>query len=213
MRRLPSERWPAIAAALRASAHRRHRPCASTITRRRAKPLPAARLRDGAHDLRVFDLLAAAAGLADQQHAVMRVAEMLAGRVGVEGLDLVDEAVAEKEIERPVHGRRRRLLAFAARKLFEDRIGAERCDAVAEDVEHPPPQRRQLDALTEAGKLDPGRPARRVMFRSRTRSPSSSSSLPASAGPPATQRRSKKTRGSTEKHPNRRVRAIPAVFP
>ena len=65
---------------------------------------------------------------------------MFAGRVGVEALDLVHEAVLEKEIERPVDGRRRDRLAFAARHFLDDRIGAERRGAVAENVEHPPAQ-------------------------------------------------------------------------
>jgi hypothetical protein len=88
----------------------------------------------------------------------MGVAEMLAGRVSVERLDLVDEAVVEEEVERAIDGRGRDLLAVPARQFLQDRIGAERGDAVAEDVEHPAPQRRELHFLAQAGEFDARRP-------------------------------------------------------
>ena len=74
-------------------------------------------------ELDVLDLVAPSALLAQEQRAVMRVTEVLAGRIGVAALDLVDEAVLEKKIERAIDGRRRDRLAFAARKLVDDRIG------------------------------------------------------------------------------------------
>jgi len=77
-------------------------------------------------ELHVLDLVAASALLAQEQRAMMRVAQVLAMRVGVAALDLVDEAVLEKEIERAVDGRRRDGLALAARKLVDDRIGPKR---------------------------------------------------------------------------------------
>ena len=74
----------------------------------------------------VLDLVAAAAFLAQQQHALMGVAEMLARRIGVAALDLVQEAVLEEKLERAIDGRRRDRLAFLARQRVEDRVGAER---------------------------------------------------------------------------------------
>src|SRR5208337_4747254 len=53
------------------------------------------RARNRAHHLGVLDLFASPAGLADEQHALVGVAEMLAGRIGVEALDLVHEATVE----------------------------------------------------------------------------------------------------------------------
>ena len=44
----------------------------------------------------------------------MGVAEVFTRRVSVEALDFVDEAALEEEVERPVDGRRRDALAFAA---------------------------------------------------------------------------------------------------
>ena len=63
-------------------------------------------------ELDVLDLVAASALLAQEQRAMMRVAEVLAGRIGVAALDLVDEAVIEKEVERAINGRRGDRLAF-----------------------------------------------------------------------------------------------------
>ena len=77
-------------------------------------------------ELHVLDLVAASALLAQEQRAMMGVTEMLAGRIGVAALDLVDEAVLEKKIEGAIDGRRRDRLAFAPRKLVDDRIGPKR---------------------------------------------------------------------------------------
>ena len=54
---------------------------------------------------------------------MMGVAEVLAGGVGVAALDLVDESMVEKKIERAVDRRRRDRFAFEPRELV-DRIGA-----------------------------------------------------------------------------------------
>ena len=77
-------------------------------------------------ELDVLDFVAPSALFAQEQRAVMRVAEVLARRVGVAALDLVDEAVLEKKIERAIDGRRRDGLAFAPRELVDDRIGPKR---------------------------------------------------------------------------------------
>ena len=95
----------------------------------------------------ILDLVAAPAFLAQQQHALVRMVEMLAARIGVAALDLVQEAVLEQEVERPVDGRRRDRLAFAAGQRLDDRIGAERGRVFAEDREDRLTQRRQLQAL------------------------------------------------------------------
>ena len=113
-------------------------------------------------DLVVLDLVAAAAFLAQQQHALVGVADVLARRIGVAALDLVQEAVLEQELERAIDGRRRDRLAFLARQRVEDRVGAERGAAVAENVEHAASRRGQLQTLRRAGALHfghPGRPA------------------------------------------------------
>src|SRR5208282_199210 len=78
-------------------------------------------------------------------------------------LDLVHEATVEEEVERAVHGRGRDLFALSSRQLFEDRIGPERRGAVAENAEHPPAKRRQMEALAQAVEFDPRRPGRRIM--------------------------------------------------
>ena len=44
----------------------------------------------------------------------MGVTEVLAGRIGVAALDLVEKTVLEKKIEGAINGRRRDRLAFAA---------------------------------------------------------------------------------------------------
>ena len=48
-------------------------------------------------ELNVLDFVAPSALLAQEQRAMMRVTEMLAGRIGVAALDLVDEAMVEKK--------------------------------------------------------------------------------------------------------------------
>ncbi len=107
-------------------AQSRHRPTSSTICRCGAKPARAAASCSRRVELDVLDLVAPSALLAEEQRAMMRVTKMLAGRIGVAALDLVDKAVLEKKIERAIDGRRRDGLALAPRKLVDDRIGPER---------------------------------------------------------------------------------------
>ena len=57
---------------------------------------------------------------------MVRVTEVLAGRVGVAAFDLVNKAVVEEELQRPVDRRRRDLLALQPCKAIDDRIGAQR---------------------------------------------------------------------------------------
>jgi hypothetical protein len=74
--------------------------------------------RGGLHkfvEIGVLDLVGTPAAPADQQDALMVVAEMRAGRVGVAAFDLVYEAVGEEEIQRAVDGRRRDRFMLRAR--------------------------------------------------------------------------------------------------
>ena len=87
-------------------------------------------------ELDVLDLVASSALFAEKQRPVMRMPEMLARRIGVAALDLVEESIFEKEVERAIDGRRRDRLAFLPRELVDDRIGAEGGGAFSQDREN-----------------------------------------------------------------------------
>ena len=63
--------------------------------------------------LDVLDLVAPPALLAQEKRPMMGVTEVLARRVGVAALDLVEKTVLEKKIEGAINRRRRDRLAFA----------------------------------------------------------------------------------------------------
>jgi hypothetical protein len=72
------------------------------------------------------------------------VADVFARRIGVAAFDLVQEPVSEQELEGAIDSRRSDRLAFLAGQRVEDRIGAERGAAMAENVEHAAPRRGEL---------------------------------------------------------------------
>lgn len=84
------------------------------------------RLLDRAIEPGLVDLFAATALLAKEQNALVGMAEVGAGRVGVAAFDLVNEAVLQKELEGAIDGGRRDRLALEAAHLVDDRIGPER---------------------------------------------------------------------------------------
>ena len=86
---------------------------------------PGVRFLQQTIELNVLDLVAPSAFLAQEQRAMMGVTEVLAGRIGVAALDLVEKTVLEKKIESAINGRRRDRLALATRQLVDDRIGPE----------------------------------------------------------------------------------------
>src|ERR1700730_15297837 len=120
-------------------------------------------------NLDVLDLVAPSAFLAQEQRAVMGVTEVLAGRIGVAALDLVDEAVLKKKIEGAIDGRRRDRLAFAARKLVDDRIGPKWGRAFGQDGQNLSAERGQMQTLPATGALHLPLPAgsSRLVFRGR----------------------------------------------
>src|ERR1700722_5284675 len=82
---------------------------------------------------------------------MMRVTQMLAGRIGIAALDLVDEAVLEEEVERAIDGRRRDRFALAPRELVDDRVGAERRRTFGQNGQNLAAQRGQMKTLPVAG--------------------------------------------------------------
>ena len=82
-------------------------------------------LRDEAHlgggllqqlvEARVLDFIRAPATPANQQDAVMVMAQMLAGRIGVAAFDFVQKAVFEKKLQSAIDGRRGDRLVLLAR--------------------------------------------------------------------------------------------------
>ena len=94
----------------------------------------------------------------------MRVAEMFARGKRVAALDLVQKAVLEEKLERAIDGRRRDRLALAFRERLDDRVGAERGGALAENGQDAQPQRRHLQTLARAGGAHLFRPVRRAGF-------------------------------------------------
>src|ERR1700729_3091509 len=102
-------------------------------------------------ELDVLDLVAPSAFLAQEQRAMMGVAEVLAGRIGVAALDLVEKTVLEKKIERAINGRRRDRLALATRELIDDRIGSEGGGVFGQNRQHLPAEGGQMQALPRAG--------------------------------------------------------------
>src|SRR5271170_848983 len=101
----------------------------------------------------VFDFVASPALVAEQQNTVMGVAEVLAGRIGVAALDLVDESMIEKKIESAVDRRRRDRFAFEPRELVDDRIGAQGGGAFGQDRQNAPTKRGQMQTLPGANAL------------------------------------------------------------
>src|SRR5580693_5594297 len=89
-------------------------------------------------ELDVLDLVAPSAFLAQEQRAVMGMTDVLAGRIGVAALDLVEKTVLEKKIECAINSRRRDRLALAARKLVDDRIGPEGGGAFSQNRQNLP---------------------------------------------------------------------------
>jgi hypothetical protein len=111
-------------------------------------------------EARAFDLVGSPATLADQQNAMMGVAEVLAGGVGVAAFDLVQKAVVEKELQRAVDGRGSDRLVLLARQFLDDRIGPQGSGRIGEDRQDLAAQRGELQALLETGLLDLRRPVR-----------------------------------------------------
>lgn len=98
----------------------------------------------------VLHLIGASAALADQQDAMMVVAQMLAGRIDIAAFDFVQEAVLEEEIQRAIDRRRRDRLMLRARQFFDDRIGAQRGRRLREYRKNLLAQWRQLQAFVGA---------------------------------------------------------------
>src|SRR5271169_24370 len=116
-------------------------------------------------ELDVLNFVASSAFVAKQQHAVMGVADMLARRIGVPALDLVDESMVEQKLERPVNRRRRDLLAFAPRQLVDDRIGAQGGGAFGQNRQDAPAKRGQMQTLPRADAFHLLLPADGVLLR------------------------------------------------
>ena len=112
---------------------------------------------------RVFDLVSVAALFTYEQNAVVGAADVPARRKDIPALDFVEKAVLDEKLQRTVDCRRRDLFAFDFGELVDDRVGAERVRAIAEDREHAAPQRRELQAAARADGFDLFRPAIRVL--------------------------------------------------
>jgi hypothetical protein len=69
---------------------------------------------------------------------------VVARDVAVHGLELVDEAVLEQEVERAVHGRRRGVLALALEPI-QQVVGLHRLALACDELEHPAPERGELE--------------------------------------------------------------------
>ena len=75
---------------------------------------------------------------------MLRAGLMAAGE-HVQRRQPVNQALIEQEIQRPVYGGRRTGSAIIAQHV-KDGVGAERCRAVPDDLQHPPPQIGQARA-------------------------------------------------------------------
>src|SRR5690349_24567925 len=106
-------------------------------------------------DARIADFLGAGAVVADQERYLVRLCRMVAGNIGVDGFELVDEALLEQEIERAIDGRRR-CVAVALAQVIEQVIRLDRLARRGDQFQHFLAQRSQSQAALLAGLLDRG---------------------------------------------------------
>ena len=97
---------------------------------------------DQNRDFRVVQFAHLVAAFADQELAGMGFARPPASDEGIQGFDLVYEAVLDKKIQRPVYGWRRRA-PFAIMQLFQNIVSPGWGVTVPDDLQHPPAQRRE----------------------------------------------------------------------
>src|SRR5690349_7413125 len=115
-----------------------------------------ARLRfDQFGHARIADFLGAGAVVADQEWYLVRLGRVVAGNVGVDGFELVDEALLEQEIERAIDRRRRRI-AVALAQVVEQVIRLDRLARRRDQFQYFLAQRSQPQAALLAGLLDRG---------------------------------------------------------
>ena len=101
----------------------------------------------------IADLLRTRAAVADQERHLMRLGRMVAGDVGVDRLELVDETLLEKEIERAIdRGWRGVPVAFA--QLIEQVVGLDRFARRGDKRQHFPAQGSEPQSALLAGLFD-----------------------------------------------------------
>jgi hypothetical protein len=100
---------------------------------------------------------------ADQELALVRVLGVAAADEGVERGDAVHQAVFQQEVQRAVHGRRRRAAAVLLAEHGEDVVGAQRLVALPHQLQHAAAQGGQAQALAGAQRVGLGQCAVHAM--------------------------------------------------
>ncbi len=107
------------------------------------------RVVDRRFDRLVIDLGSDAAMATDQELARTHVPRRGTADKRIQRGKLVNQAVRDQEIERPVHSRGRGGAAIRGQNL-EDGVRSKRLVALPDDLEHPATQRRQAGAAFAA---------------------------------------------------------------
>ncbi len=112
------------------------------------------RLDEDLIDLGIVDFGRTAAARTDEQDAVMMMARIVAGNIGLLAFDFDDEAVFDEKIERTIDRRRRDGAAFDLGEMIHDLIGPDGLREISQNRDNLPPQWRQLQALRGADLFD-----------------------------------------------------------
>ena len=136
-----------------------HRPRASTVSSRIAKPSSLARAAIASWIARDFELGHVAAAVTDQEAPAVRGLGLRTTDVSVQALEPVHEAVRDQKVERAVHGRRLGRAGSAAEPV-EHVVRLDRAVALPDQLEHPPAQFGQPRAAPGAQRC---RPVQRVV--------------------------------------------------